>query len=256
MTGRRVCLSGPPQKIISLVPSQTELLYDLGAASRIAGQTVFCVHPSASYPSAVKVGGTKKVKYELIHSITPDLVICNKEENTEEIVEELSKYYPVWVSDIKTLDDAMHMVISVGELLDLKEKAIDIANVIKQNFSDPTPPDSYTCIYLIWKKPYMAAGNDTFIHHMLQQAGFDNLVKQIRYPELSIEQMVELNPEVVLLSSEPYPFKEKHIHELSSSLPFSRILLVNGEFFSWYGSRLVNSRTYFKKLQLSLKEKN
>lgn len=265
MMGRQVVLPGIPQRIISLVPSQTEFLYDLGLENRIAGQTVFCVHPHEKFTGATKVGGTKKVRYEAIASLNPDLIICNKEENTPEIVETLSRSYPVWVSDIRNIEDACRMMEELGKLLSEKhnesgsendkveKRAYDIADEVRKSFGDLGQNPSHTCLYLIWKDPYMAAGKDTFIDSMLAYAGFSNLLPAgSRYPELGLEEIAALKPEFILLSSEPYPFKEKHIAELSSGLPGTKVVLVDGEFFSWYGSRLLNSRTYFRKLRQSL----
>jgi ABC-type Fe3+-hydroxamate transport system substrate-binding protein len=255
MLGRTISLPETPERIISLVPSQTEFLYELGLSGRIAGQTVFCIHPDEYFTDAVKVGGTKKIKLDLIRSISPDLIICNKEENTEEIVNTLSAHFPVWVSDIKTLEDACDMMLKLGEVTGRKEKAASIVKEVRSNFTDHAFPVKRTCIYLIWKGPYMAAGRDTFINEMLNYAGFSNQMPNgSRYPELEIAEIIALAPEVLLLSSEPYPFREKHVAELSSMLPSTKILLVDGEFFSWYGSRLLNSRTYFNRLQATLQQ--
>jgi ABC-type Fe3+-hydroxamate transport system substrate-binding protein len=145
------------------------------------------------------------------------------------------------------------MITAIGNIVGRTEEALQISRQIKTSFSSALPVKTRTCIYLIWKNPYMAAGTDTFINQMLIQAGFVNLLPpDSRYPELDIQELVRLNPEVLLLSSEPYPFAEKHILELQELLPFTRIILVNGEFFSWYGSRLVNSQSYFNALQASL----
>jgi len=248
-----------PKRIISLVPSQTEFLYDIGLADRIVGQTVFCVHPREKFAKAIKVGGTKKVKYDVIAGLKPDLIICNKEENTQEIVETLSSTYPVWVSDIKTVEDACRMMVALGEVVsgkgdqDFSARAKDIADKVRKSFSELLPGPAHTCLYLIWKDPYMAAGKDTFIDCMLESAGFSNVLPEgSRYPELSMNEIEALQPEYILLSSEPYPFREKHMAELSSKLPRTKVALVDGEFFSWYGSRLLNSRNYFKELRGSL----
>lgn len=253
MMGRQVILPSAPQRIISLVPSQTELLYDLGLEDRIAGQTIFCVHPREKFSRATKVGGTKKVRYETIAGLNPDLIVCNKEENTEEIVNILAASYPVWVSDIKTVDDALTMIEQLGRVFDVSERAHALAENIKKSFEKPFPGKVYDCLYLIWKDPYMAAGRDTFIDQMLASAGFLNLLPAgSRYPELSADEIAGLKPEFILLSSEPYPFKEKHMAELAQISPGTRIALVDGEFFSWYGSRLLNSRNYFRELRQSL----
>ena len=252
MLGRVVKIQKPIQRIVSLVPSQTEFLYELGLKDRIVAQTVFCVHPKSHFKKATKIGGTKKIRYEELDELQPDLIICNKEENNEEIVETLAKKYPVWVSDIKNIDDAFYMMRSLAELLDVKNEAEDLLRKITLSLNQKKIRHQYNCLYLVWRNPYMAVGSDTFINHMLQRAGFNNLIKEQRYPELNLDELQLLNPEVLLLSSEPYPFKEKHVEELQTLLPNSKILTVDGELFSWYGSRLLNSQPYFNELQRQL----
>lgn len=252
MLGRVVKIQKPIQRIVSLVPSQTEFLYELGLKDKIVAQTVFCVHPKSHFKKATKIGGTKKIRYEELDELQPDLIICNKEENNEEIVETLAKKYPVWVSDIKNIDDAFYMMRSLAELLDVKNEAEDLLRKITLSLNQNKIRHQYNCLYLAWRNPYMAVGSDTFINHMLQRAGFNNLIKEQRYPELNLDELQLLNPEVLLLSSEPYPFKEKHVEELQTLLPNSKILTVDGELFSWYGSRLLNSQPYFNELQRQL----
>ncbi len=252
MLGRVVNIQKPIQRIVSLVPSQTEFLYELGLKDKIVAQTVFCVHPKSHFKKATKIGGTKKIRYEELDELQPDLIICNKEENNEEIVETLAKKYPVWVSDIKNIDDAFYMMRSLAELLDVKNEAEDLLRKITLSLNQKKIRHQYNCLYLVWRNPYMAVGCDTFINHMLQRAGFNNLIKEQRYPELNLDELQLLNPEVLLLSSEPYPFKEKHVEELQTLLPNSKILTVDGELFSWYGSRLLNSQPYFNELQRQL----
>lgn len=250
MMGREVILDRSPERIISLVPSQTELLYELGVGERVVGQTVFCIHPKEGFEKTTKVGGTKKVKYDVIDSLNPDLIICNKEENTKEIVDTLSKKYPVWVSDIVNLNDNAEMILKLGNMVDQLPKATEVVKEIEKNFSYLVHESKRTCLYLIWKNPYMAAAGGTFINEMLKYAGFDNVLSgRKRYPQLTEEEIHTLNPEVVLLSSEPFPFKEKHIAELRHLLPDAKIQLVDGEMFSWYGSRLAHAPEYFATLQ-------
>lgn len=250
MTGRQVEIKKPVNRIISLVPSQTELLYFLGLGDKIAGQTVFCVHPNESFKKARKVGGTKKVRMEKIHELKPDLIICNKEENTLELVEELSKNYPVWVSDIKTIEDACTMMLSLGNLLEVESAAKQLVEDIKASFSQSKIYKKFTCLYLIWRKPYMTVGGDTFISHVLEKGGFVNICRNAsRYPEINEEMLLDLRPELIFLSSEPYPFGEKHIKELQDILPYTKIMQVDGEMFSWYGNRLLNSQAYLNELQ-------
>jgi len=250
MTGRQIVISKPVQRIVSLVPSQTELLYFLGLDDKIVGQTVFCIHPADKHKSSVKVGGTKKIRIDAIRKLKPDLIICNKEEMTPEIVNELSKDFPVWVSDIKNTEDAFKMIHSLGEILDVKERAENLTANIRKSFAQSKIYKKLTCLYLIWRKPYMSVGRDTFISHMMEKGGFINILQDAeRYPELDEEQIMALRPELVFLSSEPYPFSDKHISEIKAMLPYSKVMTVDGEMFSWYGIRLVNSQPYLNELQ-------
>lgn len=251
MLGREVVLNFPPNRIISLVPSQTELLYDLGLKDKIVGQTKFCIHPTIEFNNAVKIGGTKQVKYDLIDALKPDLIIGNKEENTREIIETLSLKYPVWVSDIFTIEDNYQMIESIGDLCHVENKAQALIKEIKHSFNQLYKKNIGNCLYLIWKNPYMAAGENTFINEILKKAGFQNVLgKNSRYPELTENEIVALNPQYILLSSEPFPFKDKHIESLQLLLPNTIIKLVDGEMFSWYGSRIRLAPNYFKQMLL------
>jgi len=247
--GRKVRVPELPQRIVSLVPSQTELLYHLGLADRVVGLTKFCIHPEHWRAEKTIVGGTKKYHIDRIHALKPDLIIGNKEENEQQGIETLAKDYPVWMSDISNLGEAVEMIEAIGELVGKREEAQDLVNEIQIGFSafDPAMSDT-SVIYLIWKDPYMAVGKHTFIDNMIGTIGFKNLIKEVRYPTLDIEELQRLNPDALLLSSEPYPFKEQHVEELKAGLPSTRIELVDGELFSWYGSRLKESPAYFKEL--------
>ncbi|MEO6166048.1 MAG: helical backbone metal receptor [Chitinophagales bacterium] len=249
--GEQITVSFPPCRIISIVPSLTELLFDLGLDERVVGITKFCVHPEDKFRTKPKVGGTKKINLEKIRSLQPDLIIANKEENEEQQVKELMNHFPVWISDIKTLDDAYEMIEKVGALVDKAEDAKHLVTSIKAMFHESATSAALpSCAYLIWRNPYMAAGNDTFINSILEAAGFKNVIRdQPRYPEITIEKLKSLNPEYVLLSSEPYPFSIKHKDELQNGMPGVKILLVDGEMFSWYGSRMLKAGAYFRQLR-------
>jgi ABC-type Fe3+-hydroxamate transport system substrate-binding protein len=244
---RTIFLPKPPERIISLVPSQTELLVDLGLEEKIVGVTKFCVHPGHLRKSKTIVGGTKNYRFDVIESLKPDLIIGNKEENDQVGIEKLAEKHPVWMSDIFDLKDSLRMVSDLGEILGRKEKALEIISRINISLSQPIIKKG-TCIYLIWENPKMAAGKNTFIDAMLSLAGFENIICADRYPELCSEKLVELSPDYLLLSSEPFPFKEKHIEFFQKLLPKSKVQLVDGELFSWYGSRLLHSAEYFKRL--------
>lgn len=241
-----------PKRIISLVPSQTELLYDLGLDGETIGITKFCVHPQNWFKTKQRVGGTKTVNIEKIHQLKPDILIANKEENVKEQVEELALHYPVWLSDVNNLPDALQMIENIGALTDKQTEAKTIVTSIKEGFSkleeSKTQNPKLKTAYLIWRKPYMSVGGDTFISDMLQRCGFENMFSdKKRYPEITIPQLQTDNCQLLLLSSEPYPFKQKHIDELSNQLPGTKIILADGEFFSWYGSRMLQSPAYFKQ---------
>lgn len=241
-------LRSPPQRIVSLVPSQSELLWDLGLKHRLAGITKFCIHPGELFESIPRVGGTKTLNIDKIRALKPDLIIGNKEENERIQVEALQKEFKVWMSDIYNLEDALKTITAIGGLTDTKERADGIATEIRSSFRE-LPFLDRSVLYLIWK-PYMAAGRGTFIGNMLEKIGLRNVIaaEDSRYPQLSIEDICAMNPELIFLSSEPFPFKQVHADELQQQLPNTKVVLVDGELFSWYGSRLLRSVAYFHKL--------
>jgi ABC-type Fe3+-hydroxamate transport system substrate-binding protein len=240
-----------PTRIISLVPSQTELLYDLGLRDEVIGITKFCIHPDEWFRRKQRVGGTKNLKIDLIKSLNPDLILANKEENLKEEIEILQNDFNVYVSDISTINEALQMIEDIGKLVHCQQKSIEIVNGIKAEMMTQSrfeKKDKIDALYLIWQNPYMVAGNDTFIHDMMLEAGFNNLVKQNRYPMMTLEEIKSINPTVIMLSSEPFPFADKHIIEWQMQLPNTKIILVDGELFSWYGSRMLKSFQYFRGL--------
>ncbi|MDG1277510.1 MAG: helical backbone metal receptor [Algoriphagus sp.] len=244
---RSIFIPSIPKRIISLVPSQTELLVDLGLEDRIVGVTKFCVHPKGLRKGKTIIGGTKNYRFDLIDELDPYLIIGNKEENDQEGIEILMKKYPVWMSDIYTLADSLGMILRLGEIFKVEEKTKSITDRIQSDFLEK-PIRKGSAVYLIWNNPIMAAGSRTFINEMLFWAGFENLTKENRYPEISREELKQLNPDYLLLSSEPFPFKAKHLEEFEELLPNTKIKLVDGELFSWYGSRLLRSKQYFESL--------
>lgn len=257
---RQIEVPFPPKRIISLVPSQTELLYDLGLNNEVVGQTLFCIHPKEMHDSKPRIGGTKKLQMDKIAALKPDLIIGNKEENEQSQIEELMKLYPVWMSDVKSLDDSLDMIERLGDLVGRNSEALGISQKIRNGFiqinsvNQQLSTNNKSVLYLIWRKPWMVAGRDTFINDMLQRCGFENVISSpnARYPEISDDEIKGMKPHYIFLSSEPYPFKEEHLTELQAISPSSKIVLVDGEMFSWYGSRLLKSATYFKVLFNSL----
>ncbi|HXB93944.1 MAG TPA: helical backbone metal receptor [Puia sp.] len=252
--GRTVNLPHPPRRIISLVPSQTELLYTLGLGDAVVGITKFCVHPDTWFHSKPRIGGTKAVDPARVDALRPDLIIANKEENDKPQVEALANRYPVWISDVKTLPDALDMIRGIGSLTGAAEQAAAMADDIARDFATlPSATPLQRAAYFIWRNPWMAAGGDTFIHEMLQYCGFDNVfAKRDRYPTVHLSELTSPESPVILLSSEPYPFRLRHVGEVREILPDAKILLVDGEYFSWYGSRLLSAPAYFRQLRQQL----
>lgn len=244
---RTISLPHSPKRIVSLVPSQTELLMDLGLKDRIVGITKFCIHPEGLKKDKTIIGGTKNFKIDRIDSLHPDLIIGNKEENDKEGIERLASKYPVWMSDIYNLEDAYQMILSIGKVTGAFSKAKQIVSQIKYELGKEFKFKG-SAIYLIWKDPWIVVGSNTFIDSMLEKAGFQNLIHQTRYPKIELEELVHFNPDNLLLSSEPFPFKEKHISFFLERLPKAKIRVVDGEMFSWYGSRLALSGKYFSNL--------
>lgn len=248
---RSVTLSGIPSRIVSLVPSQTELLVDLGLREKIVGITRFCVHPEDLRKTVTRVGGTKQARLHKIEKLNPDFILCNKEENTEEMVRDLEKIAPVWVTDMYTIADCNEMILQLGEIFQVPSKAKEIVDQIEQAKEDfirfMTNKPSKKVLYVIWKNPYMAAGRNTFIQELLELNKFENGISEpeSRYPEIEFKDFMDLDQ--ILLSTEPYPFKEIHVEALKTELNQS-VKLVDGEFFSWYGSRLIKAFEYFKTL--------
>jgi ABC-type Fe3+-hydroxamate transport system substrate-binding protein len=249
--GQHIELTQIPKRIISLVPSQSELLWDLGLRDELIGITKFCIHPNEMFKFKDRVGGTKTLDIQKIRSLKPDLIIGNKEENEYAQIKELQNEFPIWMSDIYNLNDAYKMISDIGELVHKKNEATRLVSNIQKSFS-VIKKYNKTVLYLIWKNPFMAAGNSTFIGDVLNQMGLINSLKNsdLRYPELTMDEIKNLNPNLIFLSSEPFPFKESHINELKQLVPNATVKLVDGELFSWYGSRLLKSVEYLNNLEL------
>jgi ABC-type Fe3+-hydroxamate transport system substrate-binding protein len=245
---RPLVIEKKPQRIISLVPSQTELLVDLGLKKELVGVTKFCVHPKGLKKEKTIIGGTKDFRYDVIDALQPDLIIGNKEENYQEGIERLAQKYPVWMSDIYNLEDAFGMMKGVGAITGSMDKARELVKQIREDLDKLAYTEKGTAVYLIWKDPMMGVGPQTFIDDMLIRCGLLNMIINPRYPEVSIEELKDLNPDYLLLSSEPYPFKQKHVEEFATQLPQTKVQLIDGEMFSWYGSRLMYFRDYFESI--------
>lgn len=239
-------------RIVSLVPSITELLHYLGLQDETVGITKFCVHPQLWHRTKTRVGGTKNVHADIVKALQPTLIIAGKEENIKEQVAPLAMFSEILLTDVGSFEDALQMIHTIGALTGKTKSAQELITSIKHWLVHPGQ-EWATAAYLIWKEPWMTVGGDTFIHSMMQKAGFRNIARhQTRYPEITIQQLQEMQPQYVLLSSEPYPFKDHDVTALQEQLPSSKVLLVDGEMFSWYGSRMVQAAGYFKALRSSI----
>lgn len=243
-----------PQRIICFVPSLSELLVDLGLENSLVGVTKFCVHPKGLRSEKTIVGGTKNIKIDKITALQPDIIICNKEENTKQIVVNCNKVAPTYVSDIYSIADVLHLIRDFGVLFSCVNRASTLCDEIiakQQDFENFTKGKSVLKVaYFIWKKPYMVAGSNTFINYILELNKLENVYVDLeRYPEIALESLYEKDVDVVLLSSEPYPFTKKDCLEFETNFNLAKVELVDGEFFSWYGSRLTKAFDYFKNLR-------
>lgn len=246
--GRKLKLLQTPRRIISLVPSQSELLSDLGLEEHLVGVTHFCVHPTHLRKKAGRVGGTKKVNLRKIRELEPDLILCNKEENTREMVEQLEQLAPVHVSDVGKLEDVYQLIVQYGEIFDREAEAGSMVGEIKirveevKKIARKSAPRRVA--YFIWNDPLMVAGKATFINEMLQLNNFINAYETERYPVTSLKELEEKDIDLCMLSSEPFPFKDEHKKGFA---PYAeKVEIVDGEYFSWYGSRLLMAMEYFK----------
>lgn len=250
--GREIRLSDFPKRIISLVPSISELIWDLGLKDELIGITKFCIHPDEMFRTKTRIGGTKNIHISEVKNLNPDLIIGNKEENTKEDIEELAKHFPVWMSDVNTFEDAIHLIQETGKITGKEENA---KNIIGRIRSQEIPfKEKIKVIYLIWHEPCFAAGKNTFIDAMLEKSGFSNCITQLRYPEITGMEIKELSPDFLFLSTEPFPFQKNHFEYYSRFLSEEKIKIVDGEMFSWYGSRMMKAFPYFEGLYKDLNQ--
>ncbi len=250
--GTTVELANEPQRIVSLVPSQTELLFDLGLDEKIVGVTKFCTDPPAKVADVTRIGGTKKFDFGRIDALAPDLILGNKEENYQDGIERLRAQYPVWMSDIYDLDDALRMIEQVASMVGAGERGQTLSRTVRERFwsldermaGRPVPRRA---VYFIWRKPYMVVGGNNFIDHLMRRAGLGNVFSDLeRYPQVTAAQVADARPEVLLLSSEPFPFTQAHRDEFQSMVADADVRLVDGTLFSWYGSRLLRIPAYLE----------
>ncbi len=253
--GRPLTIPDNPARIISLCPSQTETLFALDLEGRVVGRTRYCIHPADKVASIPVVGGTKKVDIDVVSTLAPDLIVAEKEENTREDVEKLSQIAPVYVTKNESFEEALDSIRRLGAITGKNVEAEGLVqDIVKAWAAVPKARRPVQVLYLIWRKPYMAAGRPTFIDAIMTRLGWENVAASLpgRYPTL--EDPSVINPEIVLLCSEPYPYKAQHIPEIQSLWPQAHVERVRGDYFAWYGVRMIEAAKYLTCLQRTIEE--
>jgi len=245
--------TGKPKSIVSLVPSLTELLFDLGLGENVVGRTRFCIHPKDKVQDVPIVGGTKNPRLDKIRELQPGLIIANREENRKMDIEELVQDFDVMVTEIGTIDEALFAIHDIGYTCGVQDRAKNLIKEVQQEMEQVPDEPVVSAAYFIWRDPWMTVGSDTYIHSVMNHWNYDNVFDdEIRYPITTLHELSLKKPKIIFLSSEPYPFKEKHIKEVGAVCPSSNIVLVNGEWFSWYGSRMLKAFRNLNTLRKAL----
>jgi ABC-type Fe3+-hydroxamate transport system substrate-binding protein len=243
----------PPQRIVSLIPSTTELLCDLGLADRLVGVTAYCVEPRAIVRSKARIGGEKNPDLERIRALAPDLVVANVEENVRAHVDALRAWgIPVWVTYPRTVDDSLRMIRDLGEVTGACARAAamleQLEEVVARGRAGEGQRARVRVFYAIWRDPYMTISGDTYISDVLATCGAANVFadRAERYPAVSLEEMAARAPDVILLPDEPFRFRRIHVADFESYVDVpavreGRVHLVDGKPFSWHGRRLADA---------------
>ena len=261
-----------PFRVVSLVPSWTETLFDLGLAeAEIVGRTEYCIRPRSKVARIENLGGPRDPDVERILELDPDLVVADREENRREDVEEIERHWGrprVFVTGPRTIGQALQDIELFGLLFRTRGRARQLIEAVRSWMAQLVRQDRGTVVYLVWEDPWMAASGETYIGDVLRTLGYRNLFEgsavpdsneggTTSYPVVTVEDLVRFKPEAVFLSTEPFPFRKSHTHRLRSQ--FRRmdpeyggkvdVRIVNGEYFSWYGSRMIPAFRYFVKHQ-------
>jgi ABC-type Fe3+-hydroxamate transport system substrate-binding protein len=252
-SGVVVTLPAPPRRIVSLIPSITEILFAIGAGDRVVGCTIYCTQPPEGVATKTRVGGEKNPRLEVIRDLGADLVIANVEENVREHVEILRGWgIPVHVTYPRTVSDGIRLVGELGELLDAGPRARDMEAALRAQYDQVRgaaagrPPRRVFCP--IWRRPYMTINRDTYIHDMLCVCGARNVFadRPERYPTVTLQEVAAARPAVIMLPDEPFRFRRAHLADFASYVEVpavrdGRIRLVDGKPFSWYGPRIAEA---------------
>ncbi len=241
-------------RVVSLCPSTTETVLGLIDRGRLAGRTDFCTRPAGVVTSIPSVGGTKRLNPDAVSALDPDLILSVREENDHTQIAALAARWPVLILDPVDIETMLAGVRLLGRALDAADAGAALATRLAAALPPPGPP--VRVVYLIWRKPYMAAGAGTYIGAVLAALGLVNAAAALpgRYPELTPEKLAGLDGAVVLAASEPFPFGEKHVAGLARDFAPARPLLVDGEAFGWHGIRLLDGAATLARVRLQIQE--
>ena len=247
--GRAFYFSEPPRRVISLVPSLTETLFDLGAGESVIAITDFCIFPpDLALP---RVGGTKNPRVDEIRALAPDLVHMNLEENLRRHAEAIEGFAPVFVSEPKSVEDVIALIGQLGAMHEGRERAAELAEEMRAQLR-AMPKRAFTFACPIWKNPWMWCGGDTYVSRLVEAAGGTNvLAARERYPQLALEDVLAMKPDLMFLPDEPYPFSGEDAvglrgHAVSGSMnpmtskPRNQLTVIGpfpGHLFTWHGTR-------------------
>ena len=259
-TGAAVVLPSPPRRIVSLIPSITEILFALGAGPSVTGCTVYCTEPPEGVATKTRVGGQKNPKLDVIRELGADLVVANSEENVREHVETLRRWgIPVYVTYPRTVAAGIRLVSDLGSVVGLPERGRETAAALEAALDDVRSAragkPARRVFYPIWRQPWMTVNRDTYAHDMLALCGGDNVFGQSakRYPEVTLPDVARAAPEVILLPDEPYRFRRAHLanFDVCPDIPAvreRRVRLVDGKLATWYGPRIAEALRVLPRL--------
>ena len=252
-SGAPVALPAPPRRIVSLVPSITELLFALGRGDAVIGCTIFCTEPRDGLRGVARIGGEKDPDLDAMRALRPDLVIANVEENKREHVEALRAWgIAVYVTYPRTVVEGIALVRDLGQVIGAGLRGAELADALAGALAAQRarrrgrPAVRVFCP--IWRRPWMSIGGDTYIHDMLAECGADNIFgdRSERYPEVTLAEVAAARPGAVLLPDEPYRFRRAHAADFEGhpgipTMASGRVHLVDGKLLSWYGTRIADA---------------
>lgn len=239
LLGRTFDFLTPPKRVVSLVPSLTETLFDLGAGDAVAGVTDFCIFPEGL--DLPRVGGTKNPHIDEIRALAPDLVYMNLEENLERHAKQIEAFAPVFVTEPKTVDDVADLITTLGAIHQRAETAQELNDSLNR---ERVTVASFSFAVPIWKNPWMWCGGDTYVSNLVESIGGRNVLRDLeRYPSLSLDDVLAHKPDIVFLPDEPYLFTSANAAEIEEPRvvgPFP------GHLFTWHGTRTIQGLRFLR----------